>query len=63
MWRLETFAVDEPLDSVSMVSADEGWAVGSQPNTACCNSDQTWVQPPNGVLLHYSHGAWSVYKP
>lgn len=40
------------LNSVSMVSADEGWAAGGS------------VLPPNadgmtiGVLLHYTHGRW-----
>jgi hypothetical protein len=41
------------LASVSMVSADNGWAVGTHPPPAAGGSSQ-------GVLLHYSGGQWGV---
>jgi len=41
------------LTSVAMVSADEGWAVGTVPPPAAGG-------PIKGVLLHYSGGQWRV---
>lgn len=56
VWQLDPFAIHMPLDSISMVSADEGWAVGSLHVHTNGNDNAS-------VLVHYSHGAWSVYKP
>jgi hypothetical protein len=56
-WRLDPFAIDEPLYSISMVSGDEGWAVGAVRNLSGANAKAT------GVILHYLGGTWSVYKP
>jgi photosystem II stability/assembly factor-like uncharacterized protein len=40
------------LESLDMVSPDEGWAVGREDRSA--NTE--------GVILHYQHGKWSVYS-
>ncbi|HEY7020972.1 MAG TPA: hypothetical protein VH349_07640 [Ktedonobacterales bacterium] len=54
------------LSDISMVSADEGWAVGStqiQDKTLLSNGQPSnvwvWDQP---LLLHYTHGAWQTVK-
>jgi hypothetical protein len=54
------------LSDISMVSTDEGWAVGStqiQDKTLLSNgqpaNDWVWDQP---LVLHYTHGAWQTVK-
>ncbi len=42
------------LTSISMVSANEGWAVGTLTNVDGKNQAQ-------GVILHYQNGAWKQY--
>ncbi len=54
-WQLSPFAVNHSITAIRMVSADEGWAIGP-PSVSRVGSDTT-------VILHYLHGAWSVYKP
>lgn len=54
-WRVEGPSLNMPLKSLSMASADEGWAIGSERNFA--------DRPPTSVLLHLSGGAWAVYRP
>lgn len=53
-WELLGSEFNAFLTSISMLSADEGWAVG---NTAALSG----VFPDAGVLLHYSNGAWTPY--
>jgi len=43
--------------SLSMVSAQEGWAIGS----ATLDSSKGWY-PPTGAILHYVDGAWHLAK-
>jgi hypothetical protein len=57
-WRQDPFTVNMPLESVSMLSTGEGWAVGSQ--HVFSNQDKLLT---SAVILHYVHGAWSVYTP
>ncbi len=50
------------LNSISMVSASEGWAVGSRPNgkpmtDSMGEPDLNAVEP---VILHYKDGRWSL---
>jgi hypothetical protein len=44
------------IASISMVSANEGWAVGS----ATRDGDTSYS--PTGVILHYINGAWRLAK-
>ncbi len=43
------------INALSMVSASEGWAVG----TAMVSQDKGWY-PPTGAILHYINGAWQL---
>ncbi|HEX5158614.1 MAG TPA: hypothetical protein VFW17_15485 [Ktedonobacterales bacterium] len=45
------------IASLSMVSPDEGWAVGS----ATLDGSKGWY-PPTGAILHYVNGAWRMAK-
>ncbi len=53
-WQLSPFAVNLPLSAIRMVSADEGWAISAPRSPKGSNTS---------VILHYLHGAWTVYKP
>lgn len=55
-WQLVDRQLDATLGSISMVSANEGWAVGT-------TADPTFNYNPTAtVLLHYHDGAWSIYN-
>jgi hypothetical protein len=43
------------INGLSMVSASEGWAVGS----AMLDGSKGWY-PPTGAVLHYINGAWQL---
>lgn len=45
------------ITSLSMVSAHEGWAVG----TATLSGNKGWY-PPTGAILHYVDGVWQLAK-
>lgn len=45
------------ISSLSMVSAQEGWAVGS----AQVSGDKGYY-PPTGAILHYMNGTWHLAK-
>jgi hypothetical protein len=45
------------IASISMVSASEGWAVGS----ATLDQSKGWY-PPTGAILHYVNGVWRIAK-
>ncbi len=55
-WKVVTMQVNAFLDDISMISANEGWAVGmtADPNN---NGNSTAT-----VMLHYHNGTWSVYN-
>ena len=44
-----------PLTSVTMVSATEGWAIGSAPNTGDLNAHRDY-------LVHFHNGEWTLYQ-
>lgn len=45
------------ITSLSMISAQEGWAIGS----ATLDGNKGWY-PPTGAILHYVDGAWRLAK-
>lgn len=45
------------ITSLSMISAQEGWAIGS----ATLDGSKGWY-PPTGAILHYVNGSWSLAK-
>jgi hypothetical protein len=50
------------ITSISMTSANDGWAVGSRlPATASAtaNGVSSAIDP---LLMHYQHGAWHIYN-
>jgi len=48
-WSLVASPTDVDLHAVQMLSADEGWAVGSRLQTA----------QPMSIILHYANGVWT----
>lgn len=54
-WQLSPFAVNQSLSKIKMVSAGEGWAIGA--SRYVVNDNEA------AVILHYVHGAWTIYKP
>ncbi len=58
-WTISTFIPDADLQSISMSSATEGWAVGDTETTKLegpTTPRPTEVQTP--LLLHYTRGKW-----
>lgn len=45
------------INALSMVSADEGWAVGTATSN---NADSNGIAETAGVILHYVNGAWRL---
>jgi hypothetical protein len=52
-------AHDVVLESIAMLSRDEGWAVGFATNPG---TGSTTRALPIGLILHYSAGHWSKWR-
>lgn len=54
-WHLYPFGVNALLGTIRMISPGEGWATGFRYDSVANREDT--------VLLHYTQGSWTVYKP
>lgn len=54
-WHLYPFGVNATLGTIRMVSAGEGWAIGGRYDFVANREDT--------VILHYTNGSWTIYKP
>ena len=54
-WHLYPFGVNATLGTIRMVSAGEGWEIGGKYDFVSNREDT--------VILHYTNGSWTIYKP